>query len=186
MKIKVGISNRHVHLTEEDYRILFGDAGLEKRNDLVQPNCFASTSVVKVIGIKGFIDNVRVLGPFRGYTQVEVSCTDTYKLGINKVVRNSGDLEDAEVLTIEGPCGSVTKKCAIIATRHIHISYLLLKKYNLDCSKLYSVKINTSKGSIMENVYLKPSVDGVLEFHIDTDDANACLLSNKDEVELII
>lgn len=186
MKVQVGISNRHVHLTEDDYKILFGGEDLIKRNDLVQPNCFASTSTVKIIGSKGFIDNVRVLGPFRLYTQVEVSNTDTYKLGIKKVVRNSGDLEDAEVLTIEGPKGSIIRKCAIIATRHIHINTSDIKKYNLDETKLYKVKIDTEKGAILDNVYLKASSDGVLELHLDTDDANGCLLNAKGEVELIL
>ncbi len=185
MKIQLGISNRHIHLTKEDYEILFGNAILTKRNDLVQPNEYASTSVVTIEGPKNKIEKVRVLGPFRPYTQVEVSTTDTYKLGINKVVRTSGDLEDAETLTIIGPQGSITRKCAIIATRHIHINQEDVKKHNLDPNKLYKVKINTEKGAILENIHLKVTENAVLELHLDTDDANACLLAQKDEVELI-
>lgn len=185
MKIKVGISNRHIHLTKEDYKILFGEEELIKRNDLTQPNEFASTSTVTIKTEKDKIEKVRVLGPFRPYTQVEVSVTDTYKLGIKKIVRTSGDLKDAETLTIEGPQGVITRKCAIIAERHIHINNDDLKKYNLDPNKLYKIKINTEKGAILENIHLKVKENYNLELHLDTDDANANLLNNKDEVELI-
>ena len=185
MNIQVGISNRHIHLTESDYITLFGNIPLEKRNDLVQKGEYASTSVVKIIGPKGEIDKVRVLGPFRTYTQVEVSTTDTYKLGIKPIVRTSGDLEDAEEITIEGPKNTITKKCAIVATRHIHLNNEDLKKYDLDPNKMYKIKINGEKCAILEKVHLKVKETAVLELHLDTDDANACLLKQKDKVELI-
>lgn len=185
MNIQVGISNRHIHLTKEDYLKLFNDKPLEKRNDLVQKGEYATTSTLSIKGPKGQIDNVRLLGPFRPYTQVEISTTDTYKLGIKSVIRKSGDLKDAEEITIIGPNSSITKKCAIVAQRHIHLSYSDIKKYNLDQSKTYKIKINTEKSAILENVHLKPTENGVLELHLDTDDANATLLKQKDIVELI-
>lgn len=185
MQIKVGISNRHVHLTKEDYKILFGDEPLTKKSDLVQPNEYASNMQVTIKGPKSSIEKVRVLGPFRPYTQVEVSTTDTYKLGIKPVVSNSGDLISAEEIEIIGPNGQIKRKCAIVATRHIHLNEEDIKQNNLDINKLYKVKITTEKSAILENVHLKPTKDGVLELHLDTDDANANLLKQEDYVELL-
>ena len=108
MKISIGVSNRHVHLTKEHLNILFGEGyGLEKKNDLTQPGQFASTALVTIKTEKSEISNVRVLGPVRPYTQVEISKTDAYKLGLNPPVRNSGDLKDSAPITIVGPNGSV-------------------------------------------------------------------------------
>ena len=108
MKISIGVSNRHVHLTKEHLSILFGaNYELEKKNDLTQPGQYASTAVVTIKTSKSEIDNVRVLGPIRNYTQVEISKTDAYKLGLNPPVRNSGDLGGSAHITIVGPNGSI-------------------------------------------------------------------------------
>ena len=185
MKINVGISNRHVHLTNEDYRLLFGDIPLTKRNDLTQPNTFASNLVVTISGSKKSIPNVRVLGPNRTYTQVEVSKTDSFTLGINPPVRDSGDLEDAAEITIIGPNGDITRKAAIIATRHIHLDQRIREERGLVGINTVSIKIPGEKGGIIENVHLKDSERAYFELHLDTDDGNAFLLKQGDEVEII-
>ena len=186
MKINVGVSNRHVHLTEDDYKLLFGDIPLTKRNDLTQPNTFASELTVTLIGPKKSIENVRVLGPNRSYTQVEISKTDAYALGVNPPVRNSGDLEGASEITIKGMKGEITRYAAIIATRHIHVDKNIRMEHNLEGIEKVSVKIPGEKGGIISNVYLKDSEEAYFELHLDTDDANAHLLKQGDEVEIIM
>lgn len=184
MKVSVGISNHHVHLNNEDLKILFG-AELTIRNNLNQPLQFASNQVVSVVGPKGQIDGLRVLGPTRNYTQVEISKTDSFKLGVNPPVRDSGQLNDAELLTIIGPNGSVKRKCCIIATRHIHVNEQIRKENNLEGISEVKIQISNQKGGILEHVYLKDSDLSYFELHLDTDDANAFLLKNNDEVEII-
>ena len=186
MKVNVGISNRHVHLNNDDYKILFGDLPFTKRNDLTQPGMFASNLTVTLKGNKRNIENVRVLGPLRDYTQVEISKTDCYFLGIDAPVRNSGDLLDAALITVIGPNGEVTKNAAIIATRHIHVDKNIRKAHNLEGIEKVSVKISGEKGGIIDNVYLKDSDEAYFELHLDTDDANANLLKQGDEVEIIV
>ena len=185
MKISVGISNRHVHLNNGDYNILFGNIPLTKRNDLNQPGMFASNQVVTIKGNKRSIENVRVLGPLRSYTQVEVSKTDAYALGINPPVRSSGELIGAHEITIIGPCGEITKNVAIIANRHIHIDKKIREEKGLIGVNEVSIKIAGEKGGIINNVYLKDSDEAYFELHLDTDDANAFMLNQNDEVEII-
>lgn len=187
MKISIGVSNRHVHLTKEHLIILFGnDYELEKKNDLTQPGQYASNSLVTIKTDKAEISNVRVLGPVRNYTQVEISRTDAYKLGLNPPVRNSGDLEGSSPITIVGPNGTVVlNKGCIIANRHIHILPSQMKMYGLEGMKKVNVKLNGEKGGIITNVYLKVSNEAFFELHLDTDDANAHLIKNGDIGEII-
>ena len=186
MKITVGVSNRHVHLNNEDYQLLFGDILLTKRNDLTQPGMYACNETVTIKGDKRSIEGVRVLGPFRSYTQVEVSKTDSYTLGVNPPVRNSGDLSGAYPITIIGPKGEITRDACIIATRHIHVDKSIRKEHNLEGIEKVSVKISGEKGGIIDNVYLKDSDEAFFELHLDTDDANGFLLKQDDEVEIIL
>ena len=182
MKVKVGVSSHHVHLTEEDYQALFKDEVLEKRNDLTQPGQFASNKTVDLVG-KHTIEKVRVLGPLRNYTQVEVAVTDAYRLGINPPIRTSGDLDGAAVITIRNGENSVTKPCCIIANRHIHITKE--DKERLQLNDVVKVKINNEKGAILDHVFLKVLDEAYFELHLDTDDANANLIKEGDEVEII-
>jgi len=186
MKTTVGISNRHVHLNNDDYKILFGERELEKKADLKQPGNFASTLMVSIEGTKGRIDNVRVLGPNRSYTQVEVSRTDSYVLGVKPPVRNSGELSDAAMIKIIGPFGEIERPACIIATRHIHVDKKIREEYGLVGINEVKVHISSLKGGIMENVYLKDAPEAYFELHIDTDDANAFFLNNNDEVEILL
>lgn len=186
MKVSIGISARHVHLNEEDYKVLFGNDPLVKKADINQPGQFACENTVTVVGPKSKIENVRVLGPLRSYTQFEVSKTDSYKLGVNPPVRNSGDLERSEAITLIGPKGTLElKQGCIIPSRHIHIRKDQLEQYGLKENELVSLYILSEKATILKNVYLSVSEDAYFEVHLDTDDANACLIKNGDIAEII-
>ena len=186
MKVNIGVSARHVHLCEKDFKILFGyDKLLTKFKDLTQPGEYACSEKVNLITEKGKIENVRILGPLRSYTQVEVSKTDSYVLGINPPVRESGDLEGSEKIKIEY-CGNIVEvEGCIIANRHIHISYDELEKYNLKDGQIVKLKVFGEKGAILENVKVKASMNGYFEAHLDLDDANANLVKNGDVGEII-
>lgn len=183
--MNVGISNRHVHLTEDDFKKLFNNKELEAVKYLNQPGQFASNLKVTIKTEKSEISGVRVLGPLRDYTQVEISKTDAYKLGLNPPVRESGNLKGSEDITIIGDNEITLKECTIIATRHIHASKEDLVKYNLDASKKYKVKINGEKGGIINNVSIKVSDKAFFEMHLDTDDGNGHLLKCGDIATII-
>ena len=182
IKIPVGVSNRHVHLTKEDVNILFGvDYKLTKKRDLSQTGQFACEEVVSIKNNDKVIEHVRVLGPVRNYTQVEIMKTDADYLGLNPPVRNSGDLENSESITIIGPKGEIERKnSCIIAARHIHINS---KDYpNLLDGSIVNVKIRDDL--YMDNVYIKKDPSFVLELHIDKDDAKEFNLETGDVVIL--
>ena len=187
MKISIGVSNRHVHLTKEHLNILFGEGyELEKKNDLTQPGQYASTAVVTIKTDKSEISGVRVLGPLRDYTQVEISKTDAYKLGLNPPVRNSGDLDGSAPITIVGPDGTIDiKEGCIIAARHIHLMPSQVTAYGLEGRETVDVKLGREKGGIITNVYLKTGEKSFFELHLDTDDANAHLVKSGDIGEII-
>jgi len=182
INIPVGVSNRHVHLKEKDVEILFGkDYKLTKRRELSQIGQFACEEVVSLKNNDNIIEHVRVLGPVRKYTQVEVSKTDANYLEINPPIRNSGDLENSETITLIGPKGEI--KCensCIIAARHIHINsndYPDLKDNDI-------VDLKVRDNVILNNVYIKKDPTFVLELHIDKDDAKEYGLENGDVVIL--
>lgn len=187
MKVNVGVSARHVHLSKEDLKILFGkDYELTIKASLSQPGQYACNEQVILKGPKGLIQRVRVLGPVRTATQVEISKTDSFILGINPPIRNSGDLEDASEITIIGPNGKIVRNAAIIASRHIHATKEDAIKYGFMDKEFVSIRINGEKSGILENVYVRISDSFYYEVHLDTDDANAFLIKNGDEVELIV
>ena len=186
MEVTVGISNRHIHLTEEDYKILFEDEALEVVKKINQPGQFASNKFVTIEGEKGKIENVRVLGPFRSYTQIEISKTDAFKLGVNPPVRKSGDIKDSAPIKIIGPKGTLEKKeGCIIADRHIHILPNQAKLYGLEGLDEVAVLLPGEKGGIIYHVKLRVSENSYFEMHLDTDDANAHLLKNGDIVKIL-
>lgn len=186
LKIKVGVSNRHVHLTKEHFITLFGKKTLTKLRDLNQIGEYASNEVVAIKTNKNTINNVRVIGPFRDYTQVEISKTDAYKFGLNPPIRKSGDIKNSESITVIGPNGEITiKEGCIIANRHIHMTKAEAAQYNVEDDQKVLIKINTEKKGIIE-AFIKISDNAYFELHLDTDDANAFLLKNDDEVDLII
>ncbi len=182
MRIPIGISVRHVHLTKEHLELLFGkDYNLEILKELSQVGEYASVETISIKGPKGTIDRVRVLGPTRNYTQVEVSKTDAYKLGLNPPVRESGDIKDSSPIILVGPSGEIElSEGCIIATRHIHITPNEIKKMGLENVTKVSLLVDGIKGGIMHNVSLKVSDAYSLECHLDTDDGNAFLINQGD------
>lgn len=188
MRINIGVSNRHVHLTQDDFNLLFGDdQELEVNRYLTQPGEFASNSFVTLKTDKSSMENVRVLGPLRSYTQIEISKTDAYKLGINPPVRESGDIVGSEGITIIGPKGQIEKtEGCIIASRHIHVTSEDAKKHGFDEQKKYLVKIGGIKGGVMSNVSVKISDNYTFEMHVDTDDANAHFIGKNNNIGEII
>lgn len=185
MEIVLGVSNRHVHLSKEDYFILFHNEPLKVDKLLIQPNQFASNQYVTIKTKKSRIENVRLIGPIRDYTQVEISKTDAYKLGINPPIRDSGDLKEAAQIEIIGPFGSVVKNCCIMATRHIHITKQMREKIGLQEVSEVAVSFEGKKGIIFDHVLIKECLDANLELHLDTDDANAGLLKTGDKGRII-
>ena len=186
MNIKIGVSARHMHITKEDLEYFFGEGfELEPDKYLSQEGEYASKTKLKVKGPKGEL-TVRILGPIREYTQIEISKTDAFTIGVNPPVRNSGDLEGSHpIILTEGLKELYKDKGCIIATRHIHLSNEELIKYNFTEGELVKVKVGGEKGGILYNVHVKEEDTFSLELHIDTDDANANLINNGDIGEII-
>lgn len=182
MKVRIGVSNRHIHLCREDADILFGkNYEFNKRKDLIQPGEYACEEVVKVSTDKYEFPYVRVLGPLRNYTQVEVSMDDSKLLGINPPVRDSGDLENSESVWLEGPNGKIFKKnCCIRANRHIHCN----KLDNIGHTNGDIVNVITSNGITIDSVHIKENDNYVLEMHIDKNDAMEFGLNTGDYIDL--
>jgi len=182
--IPLGVSNRHIHMTKEDYETLFQEK-MTKRSDLVQPGQYATNQTVTIKTNKSKLENVRLLGPFRPYTQLEISKTDAYTLGIDPPIKNSGDLKGASEVEIVGPAGTIKKECAILANRHIHMTEEDREQLGLAGIEEVSIQVEGEKSGILDHVYIKVDPSYRLECHLDTDDANSHLLKTADRVEII-
>lgn len=183
-KIKVGVSNRHVHLTLEDYKLLF-DGELKVDYKLNQIGEFASNKRLTLVNGDKEIEDVRVVGPLRKYTQVEVSRNDARHLGVKPPVRTSGDIIGSEIVTLKTDKGEITREACVIADRHVHMSPSDAIKYGVVNKQKVQIKVSGDKSGIMD-AFIKVGETGYYEFHIDTDDANAFDLKNGDEVTLVI
>ena len=186
--VPVGVSNRHIHLTREHVDILFGKGyELTKIKDLSQPGQFACKEQLTIIGpsMKA-IEGVRVLGPERKASQVEISRTDSFTLKVKPPVRESGDIKGSAPITIIGPKGIVTlSEGCIIANRHIHMSLDEAKRYNVVDGEYVDVLLCGERKSMFYDVQIRAHKDFRLEMHIDTDDANAAGVGNGAKVKLI-
>jgi putative phosphotransacetylase len=184
--IPVGISNRHIHLSASDCEKLFGwDHGLTRKKDLKQTGEFAAAETVTLVGPKGVIQGVRVLGPLRQITQLEISRTDGFSLGISPPVRDSGDIAKSASLVVVGPSGTITLTEGVIcAARHIHMNHEDAKRFDVSDGDRIMVETDGLRGCILKNVLVRVHPSFRLEFHIDTDEANAVGLSNGDHVRL--
>lgn len=186
-KVPVGISARHVHLERQHLDILFGkDYQLTFLKALSQPGQFAAQETVEIIGPKGTLPSVRILGPERKQTQVEVAMTEARKLGIKPLVRTSGELSGTPGITIRGPKGEITiQEGVIIADRHIHMTPEDARRYYVKDGQKVKVLIDGEKGGIMHNVTIRVSDKYALDCHIDTDDASAFLISQGQIVTIV-
>ncbi|MBE6089439.1 MAG: phosphate propanoyltransferase [Clostridium beijerinckii] len=185
-KIPIGVSNRHVHLSQKDLDILYGlGYSLTKKIDLKQPGQFAANETVTIRGPKGEFENVRILGPIRSESQVEVSMTDSFRLGVKPPIKESGQLENTPGLEIIGPKGSVKiPNGTIIALRHIHMTPEYAEKMGVKDKEIVEVETMGERYGILGNVLIRVSDKSSLEMHVDVDEANACALKNDDFVIL--
>ncbi len=187
-QIPVGISNRHIHLSREHVNALFGEGyELTPAKELSQPGQYACKEQLTIIGPSlRPIEKVRVLGPVRSESQVEISRTDSYVLKVKPPVRESGKIKGSEKITIIGPKGVVTlNEGLIIANRHIHMSLEDAKKYNIKDNDFVTIDAITERRTRFFDVQVRVSDKFRLEMHLDTDDANAAALKNGDKVVLV-
>ena len=182
MKISVGVSNRHVHLTKETYESLFPGKTIEKRNDLHQVGEFASTDTIDLLCNDKVIEHVRVLGPYRSDNQVELLGSDLKYLGLEAPVRRSGDLDNTPGITISNGNKSINLDHGVIrAEKHVHVPSINEDEIGLHERDV--VVIDTGKYKF--DAIVKVSDNGYFELHIDKDEAKEYELGNGDEVELI-
>lgn len=186
--VPVGVSNRHIHLSTADLETLFG-AGYELTpiKDLSQPGQFACKETLTVVGPSlRPIENVRVLGPVRKASQVEISRTDSFTLKVKPPVRESGDIAGSAPITIIGPKGVVTlKEGCIIANRHIHMSTDEGAQFGLTDGQYVDVEVEGARRTKFYDVQVRVHKDFRLEMHIDTDDANAAGIGNGAKVKIV-
>ncbi|MFW5649542.1 MAG: phosphate propanoyltransferase [Candidatus Alkaliphilus sp. MAG34] len=186
--LPAALSNRHIHLTEEDIETLFGKGyDLTKLRDLSQPGQYACEEKIDLVGPKGTIKGVRVLGPPRVKTQVEISLADGFVLGIVPPVRDSGDVEGSPGVKIVGPKGELgIQEGLIAAARHIHINPDDAEAFGLVDGQRVRVRTFGFRALIFENVLIRVGDTSVLEMHVDIEEGNAAGLKNGDLVELIV
>ncbi len=187
-KIPVGVSNRHIHLTQGDVEKLFGTGyTLTPLKDLSQPGQYACKETLTIVGPSMRpIENVRVLGPVRKASQVEISATDSYVLKVKPPVRESGKLEGSAPIRIVGPRGVVElDEGCIIANRHIHMSLDDAKRFGIEDGEYVTVDVEGTRKTRWYGVQVRANENFVLEMHVDTDDANAVGIGNGYQVKIV-
>ncbi len=185
--VPVGVSARHVHLTQEHVNILFGEGyQLTKKKELMGGQ-FASNEQVTIVGLKlRAIENVRILGPVRSKTQVEISATDARTLGIKAPIRQSGDVAGSAAIAIVGPKGAIyLQEGAIVAMRHIHMAPKDAEAAGVKNGDIVSVKADNERGTVFNQVVIRVDDSFTLEMHIDTDEANAAGIRQGDTVKIM-
>lgn len=183
-RIPIGVSNRHVHVSRADLDRLYGkDYALTHKSELGQPGQFAANETVTLQGPKGTFEHVRILGPVRSQSQVEISKTDSFRLGVKAPITLSGHLQGTPGITLIGPRGTVDLPCGvIIAKRHIHMTPAQAAARHLKDGQIVDVEAFGERRGILGDVIIRVSDTAGLEMHIDVDEANACSLSNHDYV----
>ncbi len=187
--VPVGVSNRHIHLSREHLDILFGKGyELTKAKDLSQPGQYAANESVTIVGPSlRPIEKVRILGPLRSSSQVEISATDSYVLKLRPPVRESGNIKGSAGITIIGPKGVVTLcEGCIIANRHIHMSDSDAERYGVRDGEYVAVDVEgNGKKTRWYGVQIRANKNFSLEMHVDTDDANAAGIASGSLVKII-
>ena len=187
-KIPVGISGRHAHLSMEHLEILFGkNYELTPMKDLTQPGQYAAEEKIDVKSPNGkVLEGVRILGPVRPESQVEISRSDALRYKFSAPVRSSGDVEGSGAATLIGPKGEVDiHQGVIIADRHIHFSVEEAAYFDVKDKDVVHIKVEGIKSGILSNVLCRVSPKFKLDCHLDTDDGSAFMMNTGDEVELI-
>lgn len=185
--LPIALSNRHIHVSQKDLDILFGQ-GYELTNfkDLSQPGQYACEEKIDVVGPKNTIKGVRILGPVRPDTQFEISIADAYVLGVTPMIRNSGDVKDTPGIKLVGPKGEVEiDKGVIVAARHIHMHTNDGEDFGVADNQIVSIRTAGPRGVVFENVLVRVHKNFALEMHVDVEEGNAAGIRNGDMVELI-
>lgn len=187
MMVPVGVSARHIHLTQEDVEQLFGEGyTLTKKKELMGGQ-FAANEQCTIVGLKlRAIENVRILGPVRKKSQVEISATDARTLGVNAPLRESGDVAGSAPVALVGPKGAIyLQEGCIVAARHIHMTPAQAQSVSLKDGDYVSVRMGNERGSVLDHVKIRVDESFSLEMHIDTDEANACQVKQGDLAAII-
>ncbi len=188
LAIPVGVSNRHCHLTEQHFKILFGRGAAPKKiKSIKQPGFYAAEETIDVKGPKGALKGIRLVGPYRDQTQIELAVTDAIVLGLNAPVRESGDVKGSAGAVLVGPAGQVeVKEGVIVAQRHLHFAPDEARKLGIASGEVVRVRAGTGGGRavVFEDVVVRVSDKYSLEFHVDTDEANAAGLKTGDVVHI--
>ena len=186
MKLPIALSNKHIHLSHADIDVLFGQGyELTHKKALSQPGQFACEEMVEVVGPKGST-KMRVLGPARPESQVEVSLADARGLGIAVPVRQSGDTEGTPGCKLVGPKGEVEMtKGVIVAARHIHMSLEDAERFGVKDKDVVSVQTTGERALLFNNVLVRANAAFALEMHVDLEEGNAAGVKNGDLVELV-
>ena len=184
----VGVSNRHIHLKREHLEALFGEGyELTPMKELCQPGQYAAKETVYLVGPKNGIQGVRIIVPLRNITQVEIARTDSFSLGIKAPIRESGNIQGSPGCVLVGPKGTIIlDEGVIIAERHIHLSKAQAQKLKLRDKDRVSVIIDGGRSLTFNNVLVRAGFAHEMEFHLDTDEANACTINNGEPVEISI
>lgn len=187
MKLPIALSNRHIHLSQEHIEVLFGKGyALTKTKDLSQPGQFACEEKVDVIGVKGTLKGLRVLGPARPQTQIEVSLADARALGVSAPIRDSGDLDGSPGAKLVGPAGEIEiSKGVIVAGRHIHMNLEEAAQFDVKDGELVDVQTFGPRALLFNDVLIRANKNYALEMHVDVEEGNAAGVANGDMVELI-
>ncbi len=185
--VPVASSARHVHLCRADVERLFGTGyRLQRLKDLSQPGQFACKEQVTVVGPRGQLERVRVLGPERKATQVEVSLTDTFGLGIKAPVRMSGKTQGTPGCKLVGPAGSIElSEGVIVAARHLHLSAAQAARFGLRDGQPVRLRAEGERATVLENVIVRAGDGHDMEVHIDTDEANAIAMAGSTMMEIL-
>lgn len=185
--VPAGVSARHVHLSREDLDRLFGPGyALHPCKALSQPGQFAAQERVAVAGPRGELANVRVLGPVRGKTQVELTFSEAKKLGVPGQVRMSGDVDGTPGCTLKGPAGQLAiPQGVIVPARHLHLSPQQAACFGLKDGQAVSLRMSGQRGGMLDQVICRVGEGHDLEVHLDTDEANALCVTDGDLLELV-
>lgn len=187
VQVPIEVSNRHVHLSQNEVPALFGaDVGLTPQRAISQTGQFAADQTVVLVGPSGTIAGVRVVGPVRRATQVEISRTDARRLGLDPPLRDSGDLAGSPGVVLRGPNGEVKLPAGVIVQRrHIHATSEDCQRYGLQAGQAVRVRIGGERAMIFDQVIIKVDSSFVWRLHLDTDEANAAGMVGGETAEVL-